>query len=201
MQANTSNQTHKQQLDASVFQIQPFAAQKIELSKRIKSGHSIKSEVLSLNASSLPEKPSSPILTTNQFTLTAKSCHLPQMNTETLTSVITGTENLANHKDAQPTREDTAVSKERTLSAIYGPQNSVPSRTFSNADDFRRIKKIFLSERQSGTLKESGMEYPCAPPVTPMPGNFSCVMRKPVCRVSKQVGHEPGCTTTEESHS
>ena len=173
--ANLSNQAQKQQLDATVFQIQPFATQKIELSKRIKSGHSIKSEVLSLNACSLPEKPSSPISTTNQFTLTAKSCHLPQMNTvnlETSASVIR--ENSAKLKDTQSviTRDDMAVSKESTLSAIYGPQNNVPSRAFSNADDFRRIKKIFLSERQSGTLKESGMEYPCAPPATPMPGNF-----------------------------
>ena len=171
---NTSNQVYKQQLDASTIQIQPFAAQKIELSKRVKSGHSIKSEVLSLNASSIPEKPSSPVTAKNLFTLTAKSCHLPQMNHENLTTVIP--EHSANQRDTQSPRDDTCISKESTLTAIYGPQNNIPHRAFNNADDFRKIKKIFLSERQSGTLKESGMEFPCAPPTTPMPGNLSHVL-------------------------
>lgn len=173
VQANTCNFVHKQSLDAISIQIQPITAQKVELSKRIKSGHSVKSEIGSINAISFQEKPSSPIARTNQFTLTAKSCNLPHMNTDNSSSTVQ--ETSVNPKAAHPN----SVSKESTLTAIYGPHNNIPPRAFSNAEDFRKVKKIFLSEKQSGTLKENGMEFPCAPPATPMPGNI-CSISKPV---------------------
>ncbi|KAL3861928.1 hypothetical protein ACJMK2_007939 [Sinanodonta woodiana] len=54
---------------------------------------------------------------------------------------------------------------ETTLSAIYGR----PQSSYQKQVEASRIRKVFLSEKQSGSIKESGLEIPCAPPVTPMP--------------------------------
>jgi len=35
-----------------------------------------------------------------------------------------------------------------------------------------KMVKVFLSEKHSGTMKDCGMEFPCAPPVTPTPGKI-----------------------------
>ena len=35
-----------------------------------------------------------------------------------------------------------------------------------------RLTKVYLSERQSGMLTELGIDLPCAPPATPMPGQY-----------------------------
>ena len=167
----TNSRSHKDSLEALQIRIQPLTAQKVELNKRIKSGHSIRSEVDSIHASIYPldTKPSSPVFMTNSVNLTTKSSNLPQMNTENVHVVMHG--NSVKQKNVSSSKE--CVSKESSLAAIYGPQNNIPQRAYSNADDFRKVKKIFLSEKQSGTLKENGMEFPCAPPATPVPGNVN----------------------------
>lgn len=38
------------------------------------------------------------------------------------------------------------------------------------SEDTVKITKVFLSEKQSGVVNELGIDLPCAPPVTPMPG-------------------------------
>ena len=164
---NEYSHNFKDSVDAMQIEIQPLTAQKVELNKRILSGKSIKSAG-SYFSSSQPDTQSSPV-TINQFTLTAKPCNLPQMNTENVSVVMQGTS--VKQKTVNSSKE--FVSKESTLASIYGPQNNIPQRAFSNAEDFRKVKKIFLSEKQSGTLKENGMEFPCAPPATPIPGKIS----------------------------
>lgn len=42
-----------------------------------------------------------------------------------------------------------------------------PSRV--NHTDIARITKIYLSEKQSGVVRDCGMDVPCAPPATPLP--------------------------------
>jgi hypothetical protein len=44
-----------------------------------------------------------------------------------------------------------------------------PSSRVNHAE-IARITKIYLSEKQSGVVKDCGMEVPCAPPATPLPG-------------------------------
>ncbi|KAK3587307.1 hypothetical protein CHS0354_011288 [Potamilus streckersoni] len=68
-----------------------------------------------------------------------------------------GTNCSSDHKMFQNT--------ETTLSAIYGR----PQSSYQKNVEAARVRKVFLSEKQSGSIKESGMEIPCAPPVTPMP--------------------------------
>lgn len=46
-----------------------------------------------------------------------------------------------------------------------------PSRV--NHTDIARITKIYLSEKQSGVVRDCGMDVPCAPPATPLPGKSS----------------------------
>lgn len=46
-----------------------------------------------------------------------------------------------------------------------------PSRV--NHTDISRITKIYLSEKQSGVVRDCGMDVPCAPPATPLPGESS----------------------------
>lgn len=43
-----------------------------------------------------------------------------------------------------------------------------PSRV--NHTDISKITKIYLSEKQSGVVRDCGMDVPCAPPATPLPG-------------------------------
>lgn len=35
-----------------------------------------------------------------------------------------------------------------------------------------RVTKVYQSDKQSGTMKELGVEFPCAPPATPLPGKY-----------------------------
>ena len=57
--------------------------------------------------------------------------------------------------------------------------NGALRKSFNNGskdyDDstVHKLIKVFLSEKQSGILKELGMEFPCAPPATPTPGMYS----------------------------
>ena len=186
----TNSHFHKTSSDSLQIQIQPLTTQKLELSKRAKSGHSIRSEVGSLHstANTTDNDPFSSGLNGNSVHLTTKPANLPQVNSENVHNVMQGS--CVKPKHVTPS----SLSKESTLAAIYGPQNSIPQRAFTNAEDFRKVKKIFLSEKQSGTLKESGMEFPCAPPATPVPGKekyLSQCMRFPtmwhfdMCRLGR----------------
>ncbi|XP_062620466.1 uncharacterized protein LOC134282051 isoform X1 [Saccostrea cucullata] len=46
---------------------------------------------------------------------------------------------------------------------------SVYSSSRVNHAEIARITKIYLSEKQSGVVRDCGMEVPCAPPATPLP--------------------------------
>ena len=41
-----------------------------------------------------------------------------------------------------------------------------------NQVEISRITKIYLSEKQSGVVRDCGMDIPCAPPATPLPGEL-----------------------------
>ena len=67
----------------------------------------------------------------------------------------------------------TAISLDESLLNNSKRQYSVP---YSDQPD-KMVKskglfrlKVYMSEKQSGTLRELGLEFPCAPPVTPRSG-------------------------------
>ncbi|XP_022341117.2 uncharacterized protein LOC111135390 isoform X2 [Crassostrea virginica] len=57
----------------------------------------------------------------------------------------------------------------------YGSETLQTSRSFVcppgrvNQVEISRITKIYLSEKQSGVVRDCGMDIPCAPPATPLP--------------------------------
>ena len=55
------------------------------------------------------------------------------------------------------------------IECLVTVNNRIQDVTSTRAPPSRTIK-VFCSDRQSGVLKELGMERPCAPPVTPVPG-------------------------------
>ena len=42
----------------------------------------------------------------------------------------------------------------------------------THGDNTTKVTKIFLSDKHSGTVKDCGIEIPCAPPATPTPGKI-----------------------------
>lgn len=40
----------------------------------------------------------------------------------------------------------------------------------NQSDSANKVTKIYLSDKHSGTVKDCGIEIPCAPPATPTPG-------------------------------
>ena len=55
----------------------------------------------------------------------------------------------------------------KTLKTPYGVFHAKHNK---EQDVVRRLTKVYLSERQSKNMKELGMEFPMAPPATPLPG-------------------------------
>ncbi|XP_060071404.1 uncharacterized protein LOC132551294 [Ylistrum balloti] len=45
----------------------------------------------------------------------------------------------------------------------------------TSVNEIAKITKVYLSEKHSGTMKDCGMEYPCAPPATPTPDQLKKV--------------------------
>ncbi|OWF40296.1 uncharacterized protein LOC110463964 [Mizuhopecten yessoensis] len=45
----------------------------------------------------------------------------------------------------------------------------------TSANEIAKVTKVYLSEKHSGTMKDCGMEYPCAPPATPTPDQLKKV--------------------------
>ncbi|XP_033763700.1 uncharacterized protein LOC117344926 [Pecten maximus] len=45
----------------------------------------------------------------------------------------------------------------------------------TSVNEITKVTKVYLSEKHSGTMKDCGMEYPCAPPATPTPDQLKKV--------------------------
>lgn len=69
-----------------------------------------------------------------------------------------------------------------THSSHHSNNGSFTNRSFifpnnklslQQAHEIARLTKIYLSEKHSGSLKDCGMEFPCAPPATPTPGYYA----------------------------
>lgn len=45
----------------------------------------------------------------------------------------------------------------------------------TSVNEVAKVTKVYLSEKHSGTMKDLGMEYPCAPPATPTPDQLKKV--------------------------
>lgn len=83
--------------------------------------------------------------------LPSKSCILPQMGN--------GSQEVAE-------RSHTAHS---ALTFVPMTTKCEP-KPFNSSDNFKKIVKIYLSEKQSECMKVGGMMIPCAPPATPTAG-------------------------------
>lgn len=104
------------------------------------------------------------ISTTEQLTLNAVSCNLqklPRRSEKTVT----------NYRE-RPTHSGhlaELTSNENTLTSIYGRIYRTAAKITDQAEQLKKVTKIYFSDKQSGTLRENGFEFPCAPPVTPTP--------------------------------
>ena len=54
----------------------------------------------------------------------------------------------------------------------YGILHQRPERPQREPEVIKRFTKVYLSDKQSKNLKELGMEFPMAPPATPLPGKI-----------------------------
>ena len=91
------------------------------------------------------------------------------------------------------------------LSSPDSPQKHIQELTLSTqrslaptprvSQEFRRLTKVYLSEKQSGKMQELGLDLPCAPPATPTPEmyeKYEYIPSMADIRVSTSV---PFCTT------
>jgi hypothetical protein len=108
---------------------------------------------------------------TDELALNAVSCNIQKQNrpNKTVTKYY-------QQKSIQSNGglSDDNVSKEAVLTSIYGAVYHTADLVSAQVEELKKMKKIFLSEKQSGTIREGGMEFPCAPPATPTPGKSSC---------------------------
>lgn len=137
---------------------------KLEFNSRIKSAASLKSDAMS-QVCNLREDSEVGTINSEELSLSAVSCNL-QLNKPSKTVL------KYQQKDSATTKglSSDAVSKEAVLTSIYGAVYQTADKVAAQAEELKKMKKIFLSDRQSGTIRESGMEFPCAPPATPTPG-------------------------------
>jgi len=155
----------------------PVVLYKLDDVMRIKSGTSDKSQS-TIRAFSAKE--TKELFDKNtELTLTAISCAMQQVKK---TSKPTLRYNNNNSRIAEPQTstnglsDDSLSNKELVLSSIYAPVIQTTDRTPAHIDALQKVKKIFLSEKQSGTIRENGRDYPCAPPATPTPGIINMLL-------------------------
>ena len=151
----------------------PITVHKSEL--RIKSGHSSQSEEpCNKSPTSIKEENPRDTSTANTdqlLVLNAKPCNVHRTQ-----DVVSPSGSQQKH--LHPVLSADMASRQASLEAIYGAMHKTANRITAQVEELKKVKKIFLSDRQSGNIKESGMEYPCAPPATPNPG---------ICTVSHYV--------------
>ncbi|XP_045162772.2 uncharacterized protein LOC123527412 isoform X2 [Mercenaria mercenaria] len=143
---------------------QPVMIYKLDINKRVKSASSLKLDVANKPSK---EKDDTEVVFKNseEISVNAVSCNL-QLSHKLNKSVIKYQQK--NLYSTQGLSAD-SVSKEAVLTSIYGAVYHTADKVSAQAEELKKVKKIFLSEKQSGTIRESGMEFPCAPPATPTP--------------------------------
>ena len=77
-----------------------------------------------------------------------------------------------------PNRRSLNLNATKISSYEGAPRKSQVYAGGAVAEEAIRLTKVYLSERQSGVMNELGLEIPYAPPVTPMPGELSCIHTK-----------------------
>lgn len=140
---------------------------KLEMNARLKSASSLKSDTEN-QASKLKEASNVSISNTDELSLNAVSCNLQQSNKPG--KAVIKYQQKSSHTNRGISLD--LVSKESVLNSIYGAVYNTAQQVAVQAEELKKNKKIFLSDRQSGTIRESGMEFPCAPPATPTPGIY-----------------------------
>lgn len=136
---------------------QPVVIYKLEMSPRVKSANSIKCE------RSGPDVEKVMSNETEDISISAVSCNLQEVQKPSKTVI------KYNHNSPSGNSSD-LLSKQAVLTSIYGAVYHTADKVSVQMEQLKKVKKIFLSEKQSGTIKENGMEFPCAPPATPTPG-------------------------------
>ncbi|KAL4221412.1 hypothetical protein ACF0H5_019670 [Mactra antiquata] len=142
------------QSDSLQAQGQSVMLYKLDFNARVKSANSMKSD-----SQTKPE-----ISNTEELTLNAVSCNLQQIHKQNKSVPKQHGKPHSHHGLSLET-----VSKEAVLTSIYGAVYSTADKVTAQAEELKKVKKVFLSDKQSGTIRENGMEFPCAPPATPTP--------------------------------
>lgn len=146
---------------------------KLELGHRVKSASSHKTLNLTApNTESMKNSDSTAI--SNELTLNSVPCTLQQAN-RPIKPVLKSQNRTHSEQGSLKESNDLKLS---VLASIYGTVYETADKVTTQAESLKKVKKIYLSDKQSGTIKENGMEFPCAPPATPTPGIY---IYSPVC--------------------
>ena len=149
--ANESNELSAQGSSVVIY--------KLDLTHRIKSASSHKSQSTAAISDSDVIAGNN-----NELSLSAVPCLVQQANRSS--KQILKSQNRRNSNESND-------QKLSVLSSIYGAVYETADKITAQVESLKKVKKIFLSDKQSGTLRENGMEYPCAPPATPTPGIYT----------------------------
>lgn len=150
---------------------------KLDIGPRIKSASSHKSH-FTLPAESVKDSETS--ATSTELSLNVVPCALNQLVASKPPKIV---QKMHKKTDFNPSHSnDGADDKLSVLASIYGKVYETADKVAAQIEGQKKVKKIFLSDKQSGTIKENGMEFPCAPPATPTPGIYMCM-----CYIDKTV--------------
>jgi hypothetical protein len=139
-------------------QVQPVVIYKLEMNPRVKSATSTAGEKNALDK----ERDISNV--NEDISVNAVSCNLQHVHRSSKTVI------KYQHNSSSQGLSPDLLSKQAVLTSIYGAVYNTADKLSAQMEQFKKVKKIFLSEKQSGTIRENGMEFPCAPPATPTPG-------------------------------
>lgn len=142
---------------------------KLDIGTRVKSASSMKSFSTG-QAECARENESSTTNVNTDLCLSAVPC-IVQSNRPSK-QMLKHHKHATNNSNFAPSLETNSQQphKMSVLTSIYGAVYETADKVTAQAEEMKKVKKIYLSDKQSGTLRENGMEFPCAPPATPTPG-------------------------------
>lgn len=112
----------------------------------------------------ISEKRETTTTTTTTKSVTLQNRQTTHVNTKQIT-LPQMTNNFMVKTDAYNVRTTASETLQTSRSFVCPPGRI-------NQVEISRITKIYLSEKQSGVVRDCGMDIPCAPPATPLPGEL-----------------------------
>ena len=119
---------------------------------------------------SLPCPPKSTPLQPPVITTATPKSEALDLNTEMTICSVNSADTSALEENMNKLQVLPKVMSTKSQAAEYNTVTLLKKEPYLSSSVPVKVTKVFLSERQSGTLKEQGYEFPCAPPATPVPG-------------------------------